>query len=61
MQGNIQLVGITGLSARTLELPILVRLGVFYFFCLPQMFDFCPFPEKEISDYLAYTPFEFLR
>ena len=55
-------------STRTLDLPLLVRYGVFYFSFVSggQIFGvfFAPFPEAEISDDIAHDPitvFEFLR
>ena len=45
--------------AKTLELPLLVRSGVFFlFFCLGDFwYVFAPFPGEEISDYLAQGSF----
>ena len=50
---------IIGLCVRTLDLPLLVRFGVFvFFFCLGRgrfLVCFSPsFPEEEISDYIAH-------
>jgi len=68
---NCTIVGtlISDPCARTLELPLLVRPGVFFFFfCLVGAgfrVLFAPFPEEEISDYLVvykdHLLFEFLR
>jgi len=47
--------------ARTLDLPLSVRSGVFFFFfwLSGQIFGvfFAPFPEEEISDYIAQGSF----
>ena len=47
--------------ARTLDLPLSVRFGVFFFFfwLSGQIFGvfFAPFPEEEISDYIAQGSF----
>ena len=46
---------------RTLDLPLLVRSVFFYFFFLSRgtcfLVFFPPFPEEEISDYIAHGPF----
>ena len=52
---------IIGPCVRTLDLPLLVRLGVFFFFfCFGGAdfwcFFFRPFPEEEISDYIVHGP-----
>ena len=52
---------INGPCARTLGLPLQVRSVFFYFFfCLGGRVFWCvspPFPEEEISDYIAHGPF----
>ena len=51
---------IIGPCARTLDLPLLVRSGVFYFSVVSdgQIFGvfFAPFPKVEILDYIAHGP-----
>ena len=51
---------IIGPCARTLELPLLVKSGVFYFYFSSWGACFLvfptPFPEKEILDDLAHGP-----
>ena len=52
---------INGPCARTLDLPLLVRSVFFYFFFVSGDAFFGafspPFPEEEISDYIAHGPF----
>jgi hypothetical protein len=52
--------GINGPCARTLELPLLVRPGVFFFLFVSESrffaVFFAPFPEEEILDYIAHGP-----
>ena len=50
--------GINGPCARTLDLPLIVRSGVFLFFFLSRGGRFlAPFPEEEISGNIAHGPF----
>jgi len=49
----------TQIVARTLELPLLVRSSVFFFFVSetrPFLVLLGPFPEEENLDYLAHGP-----
>jgi len=48
---------IIGPCATTVELPLLLRPGVFFFFFVSGgrfLVFFAPFPEEEISDYIAH-------
>jgi len=62
-RGSIPLrIRINDPCARTLELPLSVRSGAFFFFlCLGGLsfgVFFAPFPEEEISDYGARIVYE---